>query len=365
MFIVIDCQRVPFRKKENFLLTISLQLVRDYFRMLRHSMEWLPPAIEREKNVLMNEIEIALDVSKAAEEISFSCLPAKVEEQVEGLASCDVWSNLKFILFPTISSLNWRLKSFSRTNLRPFLVLPTSDSLFKHSICSLVLPGSSRYPYHENSSSDSEEEILRRLKLQQSISLQSGQIAKYGGFSQSINVDGFQPVPTTDISTKPIKHSSSRTSSLYNNGHRYSNNSNHRDLLGQAERGKIGSHSSSECSSNSSVEASVESNTGLINHEKKGERIWCRPSRKFTHIAVLVLDRRQVNPILDRVMPLRDSRIERRGSGSKLRSSIAHQDSLEDVPDINSLNQDVSRLKSSLLPFPHVFHLSVHRRRHA
>ena len=134
--------------------------------------------------------------------------------------------------------------------------------------------GSSRYPYHENSSSDSEEEILRRLKLQQSISLQSGQISKYGGFSQSINLDGFQPVPTDvglmSTTTKPVKYSSSRTNSIYNtNGQRFIT-SNSKDLLGQAERGKIGSHTSSECSSNSSVEASVESNTGLLNHEKKG-----------------------------------------------------------------------------------------------
>ncbi|CAO1430837.1 unnamed protein product [Diamesa serratosioi] len=51
-----------------------------------------------------------------------------------------------------------------------------------------------RYPYEENSSSDSEEEILRRLKLQQSISLQSGQIAKYGGLNQSLNLNhGMQP----------------------------------------------------------------------------------------------------------------------------------------------------------------------------
>jgi synaptotagmin-14/16 len=57
-----------------------------------------------------------------------------------------------------------------------------------------------------------------------------------------------------------------------------------------------------------------------------------------------IADRRQVNPILDRAA-LRDSRIERRNSGSKsLRSSIVHQDSLEDVPDINS-NQDVSYSK--------------------
>jgi len=144
--------------------------------------------------------------------------------------------------------------------------------------------GSSRYPYHE-SSSDSEEEILRRLKLQQSISLQSGQIAKYGGFSsplmdQSINLDGFQPVLSSatnvaSATTKPIKqHIASKSSNLYHSGHRqgsFSSRSGHRDLLNAAERGKIGSHSSSECSSNSSVEASVESNVGLINHEKKGK----------------------------------------------------------------------------------------------
>lgn len=218
-------------------------------------------------------------------------------------------------------------------------------------------PGSSRYPYQENSSSDSEEEILRRLKLQHSISLQSGQTSKYGGFSQSINLDGFQPVPTSDVgmsSSKPIKYSSSRTSILYNNGgHRYTGN-NGRDLLGQAERGKIGSNTSSECSSNSSVEASVESNTGLLNHEKKGSfrssrcqgrALQCRFSWPFS-------DRRQINPILERATPLRDSRIERRNSGSKsMRSSIIHQDSLEDVPDINSNNQDVSHCPGTPVVF--------------
>lgn len=147
------------------------------------------------------------------------------------------------------------------------------------------IAGSSRY--HENSSSDSEEEILRRLKLQQSISLQSGQISKYGGLSplnnQSINFDGFQPILSLDNSvpsaTKPFRqHSSIRSSSVYNNNntqqrqqiHNTNTRTHSRDLLGQAERGKIGSHSSSECSSNSSVEASVESNMGLISHERKG-----------------------------------------------------------------------------------------------
>lgn len=44
-----------------------------------------------------------------------------------------------------------------------------------------------------------------------------------------------------------------------------------RDPLAIAERGKVGlPPSSSESSSSSSVEASYESNTGLVNGEKKG-----------------------------------------------------------------------------------------------
>lgn len=139
--------------------------------------------------------------------------------------------------------------------------------------------------------------------MQQSISLKSGQIAKYGGLcplNQSINFDGFQPILSLDntnmpSATKPFRHhhnSSSRSSSNNNNNNiinnynqrqqhsrisasniNNNNNINNRDLLGQAERGKIGSHTSSECSSNSSVEASVESNMGLISHERKGKKI--------------------------------------------------------------------------------------------
>lgn len=108
--------------------------------------------------------------------------------------------------------------------------------------------------------------------------------AEYGGLisdsnKQSINLEGFQPILTLDMlpTAKSIKHNIAlKNNNFYNNN--ISNNSNircsnknqNRDLLGQAERGKIGTNSSSECSSNSSVEASVESNVGLISHEKKG-----------------------------------------------------------------------------------------------
>jgi len=124
--------------------------------------------------------------------------------------------------------------------------------------------------------------------LQQSTSLTSEsnlfKCAEYGGLisdsnKQSINLEGFQPILTLDMlpTSKSIKHNNAlKNNNFYNNN--ISNNSNircsnknqNRDLLGQAERGKIGTNSSSECSSNSSVEASVESNVGLISHEKKG-----------------------------------------------------------------------------------------------
>lgn len=112
----------------------------------------------------------------------------------------------------------------------------------------------------------------------------SSKCAEYGGLNdefrkQPINLDGFQPLLTLEgmiPTSKIVKHNSSfKTNSFYNNTNnfRLSSKIQSRDLLGQAERGKIGTHSSSECSSNSSVEASVESNLGLISHEKKGEQL--------------------------------------------------------------------------------------------
>lgn len=112
----------------------------------------------------------------------------------------------------------------------------------------LLYIGKHRY---DNSSSDSEEEILRRLKLQQSCSLQSGQLSRYSGgplspLNQNFNFNGLQHVTIAP-------------------------NDALRDPLAIAERGKVGMPPSScESSSSSSVEASYESNTGLVNGEKKG-----------------------------------------------------------------------------------------------
>lgn len=72
-------------------------------------------------------------------------------------------------------------------------------------------------------------------------------------------------------------------------------------------------------------------------------------------------DRRTINPILEKATPLRDSRIERRNSGSKiLRSNIIHQDSLEDVPDISNNNQDVSFMKKNVIEVDFISSFVVH-----
>lgn len=96
-----------------------------------------------------------------------------------------------------------------------------------------------------------------------------------------------------------------------------------------AERGKIGMpHSSSECSSNSSVEASVESNTGLVGGEKKDRRL-ILPSASGGQRGS------------SSISPLKEEEGKVNNNGKYGRLPVQHQDSLEDVPDINS-NQDVS-----------------------
>lgn len=55
-----------------------------------------------------------------------------------------------------------------------------------------------------------------------------------------------------------------------------------------------------------------------------------------------LIDRRQISSVLDKSTPLRETKIERHNNHNKtIRNGIHHQDSLEDVPDINSNNQDV------------------------
>ncbi|KAL1398908.1 hypothetical protein pipiens_008598 [Culex pipiens pipiens] len=193
----------------------------------------------------------------------------------------------------------------------------------------------SRFAYDGHSSSDSEEEILRRLKLQQSCSLHSGsggQLSRYGAGGlgsldpdlvsnlQHITIGAASPTEDTGGgSRKERKHS--------HRHHHHHGSSGSRDPLALAERGKIGMpHSSSECSSNSSVEASVESNTGLVGGEKKDRRL-ILPSASGGQRGS------------SSISPLKEEEGKVNNNGKYGRLPVQHQDSLEDVPDINS-NQD-------------------------
>lgn len=84
--------------------------------------------------------------------------------------------------------------------------------------------------------------------MQQSSSLHSGQLSKYGDGPLTENLNSLQHI------------------TVATHAERFN------DPLGVAERGKVGlPPSSSECSSNSSADASAESNMGLLNGERKGE----------------------------------------------------------------------------------------------
>ncbi|KAG5670338.1 hypothetical protein PVAND_000612 [Polypedilum vanderplanki] len=115
--------------------------------------------------------------------------------------------------------------------------------------------------------------------------------------SCTVDVDICDQLPDTTISNY---NNNNNNNNLNYSQHRYQRQQS-RDLLGQAERGKIGggSHSSSECSS-------------IVQLKRLLKATWVSLVRE-----------------------------KRRNSGSKTgRLSVTHQDSLEDVPDINSNNQD-------------------------
>lgn len=190
-------------------------------------------------------------------------------------------------------------------------------------------------PYEGYTSSDSEEEILRRMKMQQSSSLHSGQLSKYGAGPLSENLSSLQQITISSHCEK------------FN------------DPLGVAERGKVGlPPSSSECSSNSSADASVESNVGILNCEKKGKSKSIIPSHRSESRAPFA-DRRLIisggksfdsNSTSTTLKETRiDNRIERSNSLSSQkyhRMPIQRQTSIDHSPDVSNNNQDVSRPES-------------------
>uniref|UniRef100_A0A1I8Q2V0 C2 domain-containing protein n=2 Tax=Stomoxys calcitrans TaxID=35570 RepID=A0A1I8Q2V0_STOCA len=177
----------------------------------------------------------------------------------------------------------------------------------------------SRKRRYDNTSSDSEEDILRRLRLQQariaSSASGSGSFTNYGinqlnPLSQNFNYfnSDLQRVTVTP---------------------RDSN----KDPLAIAERGKVGIPSShSECSSNDSVEASIDSHTGILSGEKKERHPSISKTSDISNSA-----------------SLKESRIDLSGESTKTakyqkisNSSNAttppRQESLDDVPNIQCSN---------------------------
>ncbi|XP_055906060.1 synaptotagmin-14 [Eupeodes corollae] len=171
----------------------------------------------------------------------------------------------------------------------------------------------SRKRRYENTSSDSEEEILRRLRLQQSRSIPNGQYTGYGinhinPLAQNYNFSDLQHITVTP-----------RDSS--------------KDPLAIAERGKVGIPSShSECSSNDSIEASIDSNTGILTGEKK-ER--SQLPLKIAEGSVSSIKETRID---------NRSIIDRRANANSTRynkiSPTQRQGSLDDVPDLNCNNND-------------------------
>lgn len=110
---------------------------------------------------------------------------------------------------------------------------------------------------YENTSSDSEEDILRRLRWHQQHQLGGGE--KLGG-SYGMGISQANPL----------------TGHSFNYHHQAGADLQRvtvtRDPLAIAERGKVGVPSShSECSSNDSMEASIDSHTGILTGTGTGD----------------------------------------------------------------------------------------------
>ncbi|TMW49658.1 hypothetical protein DOY81_005262 [Sarcophaga bullata] len=173
---------------------------------------------------------------------------------------------------------------------------------------------------YDNTSSDSEEDILRRLRLQQARIASnngSGSYTNYGinqlnPLSQNFNYFN------SDLQRVTV---APRDSS--------------RDPLAIAERGKVGIPSShSECSSNDSVEASIDSHTGILTGEKKERH---HSISKASDISTAA--------------SIKESRIDLSSDASKTTkyqkvhntsntTTPPRQDSLEDVPNIQCNNNN-------------------------
>lgn len=260
---------------------------------------------------------------------------------------------------------------------------------------SLCLAGRHR-SYEPHTGSDSDDDILRRLRVQQTSSLHSGisglashpLLANYGGGGTTTPAAALAAplaaaqAQATEASAAEAQAATASEYAARQQMIRIPHIQQRRlgetcnDPLGVAERGKVGlPPSSSECSSNSSsvVDASVDCNTGLISSGlKKGivaripfQSVFYNSFGVFVYLAAdrRVLELAAARSFDSKAAALRETRIDRieqrrhierrnstnsaataasSGKYRKIGTSLLRQDSLDDVPDLNNSNQDVS-----------------------
>ena len=132
----------------------------------------------------------------------------------------------------------------------------------------------------------------------------------------------------------------------------------YKDPLAIAERGKVGvpPSSHSECSSNDSVEASIDSHTGILNGERKGNLVEESRSRGvirkltfcflFTERIHIVGAPKSADSSVSSTCRLDGNKS---GKYQKVLATTNRQSSLDDVPDIESTNNNNTNILSNLI----------------
>uniref|UniRef100_A0A1B0FFX0 C2 domain-containing protein n=2 Tax=Glossina TaxID=44049 RepID=A0A1B0FFX0_GLOMM len=181
---------------------------------------------------------------------------------------------------------------------------------------------------YENTSSDSEEDILRRLRLQQArlTSPHGGGGAGVGQYT-SYGINHVNPL------SQNFAYVSSDLQRVTVTPRDFT-----RDPLAIAERGKVGIPSShSECSSNDSVEASFDSHTGILMAEKKEQHhnVSKTPETNISSSSSLKETRIESN-----VDPSKSNKYQKSSYLTARTTTPPREDSLED--DNRTISDDIS-----------------------
>ncbi|XP_061401821.1 synaptotagmin-14 [Musca vetustissima] len=189
----------------------------------------------------------------------------------------------------------------------------------------------SRKRRYDNTSSDSEEDILRRLRLQQA------RIASSGSGSGSFTNYGINQLNPLSQNFNYFNSDLQRVT--------VTPRDSSKDPLAIAERGKVGIPSShSECSSNDSVEASIDSHTGILSGEKKERHASISKTSDISQSASLKESRIDLN-----AEPIKTTKYHKltTTATSSNATTPPRQDSIEEVPNIPTCNNNTQITNSN------------------